>query len=453
MSLDQRFAEAMGALLGPEFPSDIGLAVSGGGDSMAMLTLAHNWSHAWGVRLWVVTVDHGLRAESADEAAMVAAECAALGWPHATLRWHWDGGGNVMDAARRGRLALIDRWRGGLRDVLMAHTRDDLAETFLLRLARGSGVDGLAAMAAAREVALPPGGDLAPEDHDGELPRSATGAGEAHEGYRVLRPCLDMSRAELRHYLRTLKGRWVEDPSNDDPAFDRVKVRQAKAALSALGLDDRTLVATARRMARARAALRAQARQAWDGIGQEGCSQGAATGALSFARDGFEALARDTQLRLLAAALQYVATAEYRPRETPLEALLDRLLAGGGGTLHGCEARMERDRLHIWREFKALEGVTAGVGDGRLWDGRWWIFRPEFKGLTVRALGEDGWRQLPAEHPDGAPAHASARSLPAIFDGATLVACDAMGVGPGATAALWPMGREANAFGRFLLSH
>jgi tRNA(Ile)-lysidine synthase len=77
--LAQRFAEAMGQLLGPDFPSDLGLAVSGGGDSMAMLYLAHNWTREYGVRLWVVTVDHGLRAESAAEADLVAEECAALG--------------------------------------------------------------------------------------------------------------------------------------------------------------------------------------------------------------------------------------------------------------------------------------------------------------------------------------------------------------------------------------
>jgi tRNA(Ile)-lysidine synthase len=71
---------------------------------MAMLALSHDWARHMGVGLWVVTVDHGLRPESAEEAAMVAAECAALGHPHATLRWRWDGQGNLQDAARRARL-------------------------------------------------------------------------------------------------------------------------------------------------------------------------------------------------------------------------------------------------------------------------------------------------------------------------------------------------------------
>jgi tRNA(Ile)-lysidine synthase len=139
VSLAQRFAEAMGDLLGPEFPEEIALAVSGGGDSMAMLALAHDWARVWGLRLWVVTVDHGLRPESAAEAEMVARECALLGHPHAVLRWHWDGQGNKMDAARRARLALIDGWRGRVRHVLLAHSRDDIAEGFLMRLAARGG--------------------------------------------------------------------------------------------------------------------------------------------------------------------------------------------------------------------------------------------------------------------------------------------------------------------------
>ena len=104
-SLDSHFAGVMGDLLGPEFPDEIGLAVSGGGDSMALLTLAHNWTRHMGVGLRVVTVDHGLRPESGAEAALVAAECAALGHRHDVLRWQgWDGSGNLQEAARTARL-------------------------------------------------------------------------------------------------------------------------------------------------------------------------------------------------------------------------------------------------------------------------------------------------------------------------------------------------------------
>src|SRR6056297_1647345 len=318
----------MGQLIGPAFPSDIALAVSGGGDSMAMLTLAHNWTRVWGVRLWVVTVDHGLRPESVSEATMVAEECAVLGWPHAVLTWHWDGQGNVMDAARRARLDLIDRWRGNVRHVLMAHTRDDVAETLLMRLLRGAGVEGLSAMAPRQEV-FPDGtsrGEIA-----GDLPPPGGGA-----GFNLIRPCLDMRRAELRHYLSVLRGRWVDDPTNVDPAYDRARLR---ALIHEAGLDVDALADTANAMARSRNALRARAAQVWQQIGREDTG----TGELSFVRDGFAAVERDTQMRLLAKGLQYVATAPHRPRGPAVEGLLDRVLSGGCGTLHGCDVRMERD--------------------------------------------------------------------------------------------------------------
>ena len=115
----------------------MGLAVSGGGDSMAMLHLAA----ASGLPVRVVTVDHGLRAGAAAEATEVGRICAGLGLPHEVLRWHWDGCGNLQDAARRGRRAVMADWaqRVGVGAVALAHTQDDVAETFLMRLARGAG--------------------------------------------------------------------------------------------------------------------------------------------------------------------------------------------------------------------------------------------------------------------------------------------------------------------------
>ncbi|PIL17779.1 hypothetical protein P775_23110 [Puniceibacterium antarcticum] len=449
-SLDQRFAQSMGSLLGPDFPSDIGLAVSGGGDSMAMLYLAHNWTRVWGVRLWVATVDHGLRPEAAAEAAMVAEECRSLGWPHATLRWHWDGQGNVQNEGRQARLGLIERWRGGLRHVLMAHTQDDLAETFLIRLKRGSGVDGLSAMRAKRLVHVT---QPVPEEIAGEVAGATPVASDAPSaGFHVIRPCLEMRREELRHYLRTLQGRWVDDPSNEDTHYDRVRMRRLLATLEGEGLGVETIAATASRMARAKAALSARALAVWADLGNEGQALSQSTGDILFGRAGFDEVEQDSQMRLLAAALQFVSTSPYRPRAEATEALLDRILSGGGGTLQGCDVRTNRDTICVSRELSAVRDQVNSVGDGALWDGRWQVFHPKFKGLAIRALGEDGWAQCGART-GGAPPFRAALVLPSVWDGGRLVACDALAIGPGNTTQLQAMGQERMTFAKFLLSH
>ena len=140
-------AAALAAALDPPPPA-LGVAVSGGSESTALLIHLHDWAGPRGVALHAVTIDHGLRPEAAAEAAGVAALCARLAVPHDTLPWRWDGRGNLPDAARRGRQALISDWAAarGIADVALGHTADDQAETLLMRLGRGSGVDGLAAM-------------------------------------------------------------------------------------------------------------------------------------------------------------------------------------------------------------------------------------------------------------------------------------------------------------------
>jgi tRNA(Ile)-lysidine synthase len=431
----------MGQLLGPDFPSDIALAVSGGGDSMAMLSLAHNWTRVWGVRLWVVTIDHGLRPEAAAEAAMVSQECAALGWPHAILRWHWDHKGNVMESARDARLDLIDRWRGDIRHVLMAHTRDDLAETLLMRLLRGAGVEGLAAMAE-RQTVRPKG--TAPGDMTGATPPAAH---KGSEGFELIRPCLGLRRAELRHYLTAIKGRWADDPTNDDPSYDRARMR---ALIRQEGLDVDILARTAQTMRRARDALRARSAEVWQKIGHEDRR----TGSLTLNRAGFEVIERDTQMRLLAKGAQWVASARHRPRGPALETALDRLLGGGDCTLHGCELRMERDHLQVFREFGAVSDLTLPLREGIVWDGRWRVTAPTLLGpeTEVRPLGEAGWLQANPK-PDNAPRHRLARGLPAIWAEGRLLACDALSIGPGDTVQLLPSVGDVKGFREFLLSH
>src|SRR5690606_29766263 len=191
----------------------LGIALSGGGDSTALMHLAHGWGRA---RLLAATVDHGLRPGSADEARQAGLAAAALDIPHETLCWTRQGGGNLMAAARSARLRLLGDWarRHGLSAVLLGHTLDDQAETLLMRLGRGAGVDGLSAMAPAR----------------------------AALGVTWLRPLLEVGRAELRQWLAARDLRWSDDPSNDNADFQRVRLRQA---ISTLDLPMRQLAQSA----------------------------------------------------------------------------------------------------------------------------------------------------------------------------------------------------------------
>lgn len=154
--------------------------------------------------------------------------------------------------------------------------------------------------------------------------------------------------------------------------------------------------------------------------------------ALAIDRDRFAAIERDTQLRLLAAALCWTSSTAYRPRATATEALLERVLAGGGGTLHGAQVEVRSDKIEIYREYAAVSKIVTRPGPSALWDSRWLIYGPAIAGLEVRALGDEGWKQLPKDLPEGAgsdhklakarPRHAVARTLPAVFDDERLVA-------------------------------
>ncbi len=416
--LPQRFADSMGQLLGPDFPADIAVAVSGGGDSMAMLHLAAGWARIYGIRLHPVTVDHGLRPESAAEAALVADEAKGLGLPHTTLKWQgWNGAGNLQDAARRARQDLIGRWRGAIAHVLFGHTRDDQAETFLMRLRRGSGVEGLGAI---RPVHLVQDG-----------------------GWRIVRPMLDIGRAELRHYLATLRIPFADDPTNEDPAYDRVRMRRLLDTLEAEGIGREGLAATATRMQRAAEALGARAHDVASRIARTD------HGDVLIDRDALAGVEADTSLRILAAALQFVASAEYRPRLATLEAALDRILGGGAASLAGCLIQPEGARLRIFREPAAVVGCAVPVDSGLPWDSRWRLSGKAIAGCTILALGEAGLAQIDAPSPTAGP-RAALLSAPAAFRGDRLVACRRAGFGPAYIETLAPPG---GAFPARLLVH
>ncbi len=377
----------------------IGIAVSGGGDSTALLHVLAAHGRATGTPIIAATIDHCLRAASADEAVKVSEICTGLGVPHAILRWTgWDGTGNLQDAARSARYHLLGDWAraNGCGQVWLGHTADDQAETFLMRLARGSGVDGLSAMP---EVLL-------------------------RDGVAWVRPFLAVSRERLREFLRANSLHWIDDPSNADPRFERIKFRNSADILGELGLTRERLNATAAAMARARVALERMTETLL------AAAQVSAAGEVSLALDGFAKADAEIRLRGLARALMWVSGAVYRPRLEALEHL-DRAICSdglaGGMTLQGCTIRKQRGFIVVRRELARMQGkVDAGLGT---WDGRWRVSGP-LEGLLLRGLGEFGLDQVADWRLSGMNREAL-MSTPGVWRGDTLVAAPIAGMAAG----------------------
>jgi tRNA(Ile)-lysidine synthase len=280
----------------------LAVAVSGGADSLALLLLA---AGACPGRVAAATVDHGLRAESAAEAASVAALCRGLDIPHSTLAVEVAAAGlGVQAAAREARYAALAGWMRtlGADTLLTGHHLDDQAETLLMRLLRGSGVAGLAGI------------------------RSASPFPAAGPSARLARPLLGWRRAELEAIVRDSGLAPAADPSNTDEAYDRARLRRLIG--EAGWLDPVPLARSAAALAEAEEALRAAAGRLYAERARE--------------RDGIVRLdpaevPRELLRRLVLAALRRVA-ADAEPRGEQLTALIDRLSTGEIATLAGVKA-------------------------------------------------------------------------------------------------------------------
>lgn len=403
------FARLM-APLGPFEPAPrIAVAVSGGADGLALALLAADWAAARGGEAVAVTVDHGLRPEAAAEARQVRRWLAARGMSHSILPWRGPRPAtDVQAAARAARYRLMGDWcaRRGILHLLLAHHRDDQAETMLLRLARGSGLDGLAAMAPAAE-----------------LPAST---GAPPPGIRLLRPLLAVPKAALEAVLRQAGQDWIEDPSNRSEAFARARLRGLLPLLAAEGLTVERLAATAGHLARARAALD----DAVAALAAEAVSVHPA-GYAVLRLDAYRLAPEETALRCLSRCLATIGGADYPPRFDRLERLHGELTAPVGGgrararTLGGCRIELGGDHARICRELAGIVEETP-VGPARTvwWDRRFLLRFAGTGRARVAALGQDGWRRLLAEAPTlrrtALPA-AVRPSLPALRDEAGLL--------------------------------
>jgi tRNA(Ile)-lysidine synthase len=338
-ALSPREAQALFAGL-ERFPLLL-LGVSGGPDSVAMMRLAASWAEGRGgsPNLRVATFDHGLRAGSRAEAEAVGEWARRLGLPHAILTPERPlPRTRLQEKARAARYgALTGHARAiGAGAILTAHHADDQAETVLMRLARGSGVGGLAAM----------------------RPRQAL------DGLVLARPLIGVPKARLVATCEAAGAAFFSDPSNENPAFARARLRGAAAARTALGLDTASLCRLAARAARVEEALEAATQHAAARLmaAQDGGSRLAA----GWAREPAE-----IRLRLLARAI--AAAGGGAPRLERLETL-EAALAGAAGageglarTLGGTLVRLARDgSLGLVREpARRAAGPAATRRGGR----------------------------------------------------------------------------------------
>jgi len=328
----------------------IGLAVSGGPDSLALMLLAQSWAQSLATppKLIVYSLDHGLRPEARDEVAMVLDASSRLGLEARALAWTDEKPETgVQEAARQARYRLIGEAMAadGATMLLTAHHRADQAETVLMRLAHGSGVEGLKAM----------------------MPMAML------DNLVIFRPLLEAEPAALAALVAEAGIEPAHDPSNDDSDYERIRWRKMLPALAEHGLDSATLSRFAARMGEADEALRQIAHAAFaemvtfDGFG-----------AALLSASGFTALSPAIGRRVLGRVLNIVGGRQ-KPRALgQVERLYDQIASRDlprGATLLGAVTRLKGDVLTISREpGRALPGDRPlPPGTELIWDERFRI--------------------------------------------------------------------------------
>ena len=386
------------------------LAISGGSDSMALMVLVKRWAEHVGRALpSVATVDHGLRAGSDADVQFVAGAARQMGFEHHALKWVGDKPETgVQEAARLARYRLlaelvqrlpgVDPSKSGA--IVTAHHQEDQAETLLMRLARGSGIDGLSAMHAAESSA-----------HGVEV--------------AILRPLLDVPKRRLVDVLRQTQTKWLEDPSNADERFERVRLRQAQKIFDEAGLNSEAVARSARRLHRARVALNDMTTETLSQI--VNVHNGAWC---EIAREEFDGLSEEIQLRVLNRVVMAFGGQEQPVRLRKLEQLCDALASQkpiqDAYTLGGAVICSRSLHYAVFREAgrRGLAQLPLRPGENAVWDNRFEVTVPadlEF-GMTLGALGAAMYTELRAcVEPQLDLMSRAAATLPSVWRGDELV--------------------------------
>jgi tRNA(Ile)-lysidine synthase len=375
------------------FHAHVALAVSGGSDSTALMWLVSRWALtiADPPKITVLTVDHGLRPEAADECRTVVRWAKALGLDAHVLAWRGEKPLSGLQAkAREMRYGLLNAWCEAENATVLvtAHTLEDQAETFLMRLARGSGIKGLAAMRA---------------DETGPV--------------LLERPLLRVSRADLRATLLAAGHPWIDDPSNEDERFERVRLRRAASELRQLGLSPEAIARSAMRLERALVPLQGMASD-FMARHVEVRPQGFAMVELA----SFRRLDDEIAIAVLERLLGHLGGSGEPPRLMAVEALHAWFQRGRNQvrTLAGCRIARRKSHLLIGREAGRISPRPVVIAPGQivLWDNR---FTVSIAGsdrpcaiVPVRTLKLARQRDIPAFVQEGLPAILSQGEIAAV---------------------------------------
>ena len=379
----------------------VAVAVSGGADSMALAFCLKRFVKDGG-QLLAFIVEHGLREESAAEAKTVAARLTAMGIETEILPWHHGAiASRIHVRARDARYALLTEAckRRGASTLFLAHHADDQAETVLMRLSKGSGVDGLAGMAPAVDM----------------------------DGVRLVRPFLSVPKVQLVATCAENAIETVTDPSNEKEKYARGRLRRVMPLLAAEGLTPERLVDLADRAREAKEAL--------DFYTQDylrGAAQLDASGAITLDVPTLVALPRAVALRALATCLRTLHPTDYPPEREALGAFYQWIIHKNTPetrSFHGCLAHKNdgKQTVTFLRELAAItDKLPITTGETVLWDGRWRVtLHGAESGLIVRALGAQNYDVQDSLSPDLRRKIASGRrrmTLPALWRGDVLVA-------------------------------
>lgn len=381
-----------------ESPPRIAIAVSGGPDSLALALLSHQWAKSCGGEAIALTVDHRLREGSTAEAHQVGIWLHKRGVEHHILTWERTEGKDapqtaIQAHARKARYRLLGQWctNHGVKHLLTAHHMQDQFETFMIRLAKGSGLKGLTGIQG-----------VVPTDFG-----------------RILRPLLALDPNRLKETLEQFNQPFILDPGNENTAFTRVRWRQLLPLLALEGLTPQSMRETLDRLTHAQRLI--------DRHIANLLKQYVTLSPYGYATLKKEALKETPEAfeEMLKRILATIGTRAYPTRRKALHRAIEMMISGNSMTLGGCQILRKSEGWWIVREGAAIqEDIPVQQPGTFLWDDRFTVTveTPCQIGALIGVLGERGIRQQDkvSKQTQSIP-HIVLKTLPALWEGEKLL--------------------------------